>query len=275
METCIKCKMDEETAKVFVTVSRTQGHLIHYDHDPVLRAIVILKPDWLATAISFVLDDKETREIRHGLVSFARLGQLWNDPQREKQFRYDPKFHPLFLRLMERYDLSYRVVGLPARNDEDETSLIAQLVPDIRPQMDLEREWLRSPSPGDAQQVQICQIVDDKGQSAAAEGLLYQLIVRLHRYSLGREDYARSIHWQRGLVLEDAYGARALVEHIGYDIRITVRSPYPERFLSALTYDVKWLVENFWTGLRCNVMVPCIEPCGRRAPGTGLFDVEK
>jgi hypothetical protein len=117
--------------------------------------------------------------------------------------------------------------------------------------------------------------VDDKGQSATAEGLFYQLIVRLHKFSLGRVNYEESVHWQRGLVLDDDYNGRALLEHIGNDIRITVRAAYPERFLSALTYEVKWLVENFWEGLRCEVMVPCIEPCGNRAPGTGLFEVQK
>lgn len=117
--------------------------------------------------------------------------------------------------------------------------------------------------------------MDDKGQTATAEGLFYQLIVRLHKFSLGRVNYEESVHWQRGLVLDDDYNGRALLEHIGNDIRITVRAAYPERFLLALTYEVKWLVENFWEGLRCEVMVPCIEPCGQRAPGTGLFEVQK
>jgi hypothetical protein len=43
-----------------VSISHELGHFIHYLHDPFLRNIVILKPDWLATAISFVLDDAET-----------------------------------------------------------------------------------------------------------------------------------------------------------------------------------------------------------------------
>jgi hypothetical protein len=72
-------------------------------------------------------------------------------------------------------------------------------------------------------------------------------------------------------VLADDYGARALLEHLDTDLRITVRSPYPERFLAALTYEVKWLVENFWAGLRCDVMVPCLS-----TPGcNGLFEVSK
>jgi len=117
--------------------------------------------------------------------------------------------------------------------------------------------------------------VDDKGQSATAEGLFYRLIVRLHKYSLGRANYNDSVHWQRGLTLYDDYNGRALLEHVGNDMRITVRAPYPERFLAMLTGEVKYLVESFWEGSRCEVMVPCIEPCGKRAPGIGLFEVSK
>ena len=63
---------------------------------------------------------------------------------------------------------------------------------------------------------------------------------------------------------------------MGYGLRtIAVRAPYPERFLAMLTSDVKYLVESFWEGLRCNNMVPCVAPYGRNEPATGLFDVQK
>lgn len=270
LKACSDHKMDEKEAQLFLKISHQLGHLIHYEHDPILRDIVVLKPDWLATAISFVLDDKQTRD-SHGLVSATRLNQLWNNPERANEFRYHPNLHPVFLRLMERFDLSYRIAEF---SSADETSLVAQLVPDVRPDTIL--EWSTPELPGDEKQVQICRIVDaQKNQPALAEGLFYQLIVRLHKFSLGREDHRKSAHWRRGLVLDDFYNGRALLEHIGTDIRITVRAPYPERFLAILTSEVKWLVENFWAGLRCNVMIPCLQPCGRSAPGTGLFEVYK
>ena len=101
------------------------------------------------------------------------------------------------------------------------------------------------------------------------------MIVRLHKFSLGRIHYDDSVHWQRGLVLDDEYNGRALMRHVGNDVYITVRAPYPEFFLAMLTREVKYLVESFWEGLRCDVMVPCIEPCGKDEPGTGMFEVEK
>ncbi|HEY4423166.1 MAG TPA: COR domain-containing protein, partial [Pyrinomonadaceae bacterium] len=271
---CVKHNMSEEEAQDFVRISHHLGHLIHYGQDLRLKEMVILKPDWLATAVSFVLDDEDTRN-KHGLVKFTRLSALWSDNERVREFRYPAKVHPIFVALMERFDLSYRVAGSPLGGQAEETSLIAQLVPDVRPQADIAREWPEQLHDGDEQQVQICRIVDEKGQSASAEGLFYQLIVRLHKFSLGRDNFNASVHWQRGLILDDDYNGRALLEHVGNDVRITVRAAYPGNLLAVLTHEVKWLVENFWEGLKCQVVVPCIEPCGTNSPGTGLFEVEK
>ncbi|MBI5295162.1 MAG: leucine-rich repeat domain-containing protein [Chloroflexi bacterium] len=278
LDICRAHNMDDEIARLFITISHHLGHLTHYENDPTLRDIVILRPDWLATAMSYVLDDEATRTA-HGLVKFSRLAQLWDDENRADDSRYPATLHPIFLRLMERFDLSYRVADPAADRTgaatlrPDTTSLIGQLVPDIRPQ-NISDAWKTSPASGDIQQTQICHIVDaSNGQSASAEGLFYQLIVRLHKYSLGRADYNASVHWQRGLVLEDEYKNRALLEHVGNDVRITVRSPYPEGLLGMLTREVKFLVESFWEGLRCDVMVPCVEPCGKNMPGAGLYNV--
>jgi len=266
---CRAHNMDDEIARLFIIISHRLGHLTHYQHDPQLRDIVILRPDWLATAMSYVLDDEETRNA-HGLVKFSRLNHLWDDPTRGADSRYPSTLHPIFLRLMERFDLSYRVADSSSRADSDPQSLIAQLVPDNRPD-NFVTSWLDSPSTGDLQQTQICSIVDDKGNTATAEGLFYQLIVRLHKYSLGRLAYKDSIHWQRGLVLDDDYNGRALLEHKGNDVHITVRAPYPERFLAMLTEEVRYLVESFWEGLRCEVTVPCLNP----GPCIGLLEVRK
>jgi len=269
---CRAHHMDDEIARLFITISHRLGHLTHYENDPALRDIVILRPDWLASAMSYVLDDEATRKA-HGLVDFSRLNHLWDDPTRPADTRYPATLHRIFLRLMERFDLSYRVAGLSKDEDSNPVSLIAQLVPDTTPKEDdFTKGWSPELAPGDIQQTQICRIVDAaNGQSANAEGLFFQLIVRLHRYSLGRVKYDDSVHWQRGLILDADYNGRALLRHIGNDVHITVRAAYPQGFLNTLTDEVKYLVESFWEGLRCDVTVPCLNP----NPCSGLFEVRK
>lgn len=269
LELCRAHQMDDEIAQLFLSISHRLGHLTHYQHDPALRDIVILRPDWLATAMSYVLDDEVTRNA-HGLVRFSHLADLWEDAKRPAETRYPVALHHIFLNLMGRFDLSYPVPGLSPSDNADPQSLISQFVPDNRPD-NFVVSWLEVPASGDIQQTQICRIVDEKGNTATAEGLFYQLIVRLHKYSLGRAAYPDSVHWQRGLVLDDDYNGRALLEHKGNDVHITVRAPYPERFLSMLTEEIRYLVESFWEGLRCDVMVPCLN----ETPCIGLFEVRK
>ena len=63
---CRAHNMDDEIARLFITISHRLGHLTHYENDPTLRDIVILIPDWLATAISYIFDDEVTLAA-HGL----------------------------------------------------------------------------------------------------------------------------------------------------------------------------------------------------------------
>lgn len=269
---CRNRGLNEQQTELFANVSHTLGLLIYYGDDPSLKDIVVLQADWLSKAISFALEDEKTKR-QYGLVQHRQLRQLWDDPERPEAERYPDRVHPLFLRLMERFDISYRISADTIHQRYGEASLIAQLVPAARPKLP---GWEEKPAPSELQQTQICQIVDNEtGYSTPAEGLFYQLIVRLHRYSLGRENYEKSKHWQRGLMLEDSYHGRALLERVGNDVQISVRAAYPSFFMRLLTREVKWLVENFWKGLRCQIMVPCVAPCGRSKPGLGLFEVEK
>ncbi|XZO02459.1 MAG: COR domain-containing protein [Microcoleus sp.] len=162
---CTQHGIDNEQAELFLRISHVLGHIIHYHYDSILRNIVILKPNWLAKAIGFVLDDATTRR-RNGLVEFEHLSELWSNPPFPGETGYPKQLHPIFLKLMERFDLSYRVVLDPTESSN--TSLIAQLVPDTRPELP---NWGQQPEAGDRQQVQICRIVDDRGQLAVAEGL--------------------------------------------------------------------------------------------------------
>ena len=248
---CAEQNVDLTLAKTYAAILNELGHLIHYSTDPILKDIVILKPEWLSKAISFVLEDKQVKE-QNGLVRHSHLTELWDDPARGAD-RYPQNLHQVFLKLMERCDLSYQVEFTEA--DAPPTSLMAQLVPSKRPEQ-WEQDWVLKP--GDTERTQICRILDaETGRTTEVEGLMYRLIVRLHRYSLGRNDYYKSRHWKNGMLLDDEFNGRAFIEEIGGDIYVTVRAAYPIWFLGHLCSEIEWLVKSFWKGLEPRLHLPC------------------
>jgi internalin A len=248
---CAEQSVDLTLAKTYAAILNELGHLIHYSTDPILKDTVILKPEWLSKAISFVLEDKQVKD-QNGLFRHDHLSELWDDPARNTD-RYPQHLHPVFLKLMEKFDLSYQV-ELPEAGSKP-TSLMAQLVPRSRPE-GWQQDWILKPD--DTERTQICRLLDkETGRTVELEGLIYRLIVRLHRYSLGRDDYNKSRHWKNGLLLDDVFNGRAFIEEIAGDVYITVRAAYPNGFLGHLCAEVQSLVKSFWHGVDPRLHLPC------------------
>lgn len=277
---CLENGMGNRNAAIFMDVSRRLGRITYYPHDNVLKNIVILKPDWLAQAISLVLDDAETRQ-RGGLVSISRLSQLWNNPERDQELRYPEHLHPIFVRLMERFDLSYKVTDAPNQDPDDPTNLIAQLVEQQIPKQKLHAAWhdYCTEQSYSITQTQVCRFLEqDSDRIGKAEGLLFQLIVRFHKYSLGKDDYSKSVHWKRGLVLEHPQHGRAFLQEKEDGISMSVHALYPLAFMNIITDDIDHLIKQYWQGLRYEASVSCSnipnEQRNSKCQGNQLFDVE-
>jgi Leucine-rich repeat (LRR) protein len=262
-----KAGLDGDSAKSFARNSHELGRLIHYGEDPGLADLVVLRPDWLSRAISYVLEDQVTVDNK-GLVPHARLAELWDDHNRPPEERYVPAVHSSLLRLMEHFDLSYRVARTADGHGPATTSLIAQLVPTTAT---LDRAWPPQTSTGRSELTEVIEVVEaSTRQPVTPEGLIFQLLVRLHRFSLGRGDYPNAVHWSGGVVLDDGFHGRALLTVRGAQIRVTVCAAYPQFLMGQLTGEVRWLVEAFWKGLDAITKVPC-GACPSR--GAGLFDI--
>ena len=112
---CRGLGIKDDLGTTYAVILNELGYLIHYAGDEVLRDTVILKPEYISKAISYVLEDHVAKD-QNGLVEHNRLSEIWNDTDRPERDRYPADLHRIFLRLMDRFDLSYQV-AMP--NEED------------------------------------------------------------------------------------------------------------------------------------------------------------
>lgn len=232
---CARHGLSEDSTATLAGLMHDLGNIINYADDDGLRDLVVLRPEWLTKAIGYVLEDQFTRE-NAGELPHDRLGAVWSPGGKPL---YPAKFHPYFLRLMEKFDVSYRLPDTPA-------SLVAQLVPYERPKgiwqdkaVDVEprRRVIRA----------ICRTAEE------APGLIAWLTVRNHRFSVSK-------HWRRGVVLRHReHDSEALFELMpnDRDLRLTVFGPAPEYFFHVLKDGVEDLISHRWKGLTYEFLVPC------------------
>ena len=250
---------DPETATL-ARLMNDLGLVIYFGDDEGLRNIMVLNPEWLTGAISYVLNDKATVDA-DGVLDHRRLRELWSGTN-----GYDPEYYPYFLRLMEKFDVSYRL-------DEDpDQSLVTQLVPHQRPTLPWE--------PGDARPAGmrtlslVCELAEP------APGLIPWLTARHHAASVGK-------HWRGGVFLEHpikAYHSQAFLELGGTgtrkdtELRLDVLAPAPEHYFNVLWDSIEYLITHRWPGLEYQLLVPCPGPVngldGDGTPCPGRFPLE-
>jgi hypothetical protein len=234
------CKRHRVTGGQVVTLINLLhdlGQVIHYGDDEGLRDLVVLNPEWLTKAIGRVLEDRPTRQAQ-GVLDHARLKDIWQE--RPNGSGYPTRYHPYFLRLMEKFDVSYRL------EDDEDRSLVAQLVPHERPELPWE---VRSPVPDGIRAISlICKL------NEPAPGLIAWLTVRHHDASIGK-------HWRSGVFLRHPiadYASEALLElHADTQLVIDVRAPSPDMFFNVLRDSVEYLMRKRWPGLTYQLLIPC------------------
>jgi internalin A len=251
------CEHNEVRGSEITTLAQLMhdlGHIIYYGEDEGLKDIVVLSPEWLTKAISYVLEDRPTREAR-GILDHARLREIWQD--REDDPVYPAQYHPYFLRLMEKFDVSYRL------EDDDSFSLIAQLVSHERPVL----PWTPSaqPSGGIRSLSLVCRL------SEPAPGLIPWLTVRHHRATTG-------MYWRRGVFLKHpirSYASEALIElYSDTDLALEVRAPSPDLYFNVLRDSIEDLIRQRWPGLAYLLFIPCLTQAsdGSMCPGEFRLD---
>jgi internalin A len=252
---CEKNGLSADETNTLAELLHDLGLIVYYGDDLGLRDVVVLNPEWLTKAIGYVLEDKVTRE-HQGVLEHRRLKEIWLNGLDGGS--YPAKYHPYFLRLMEKFDVSYRLT------DED-SSLVAQLVPHERPDL----KWQHTtPLPDSLRSIRlVCEL------SEPAPGVIAWLTVRQHRSSTGK-------HWRSGVFLRhniEAYDSEALIElHSDRQLAIEVRAPSPDLFFNVIRDSVEDLLTRRWPGLEYKLKVPCptVGPdgqCSHSFPLDGLI----
>jgi internalin A len=252
------CERHGVTGDEIITLSELMhdlGQVIYYSEDEGLRDIIVLNPEWLTKAISYVLEDQATRDA-DGVLNHTRLRQIWQE--RDDGPAYPARYHPYFLRLMEKFDISYRL-----ENDERH-SLVAQLVQHKRPE-NLPWQFGTQPPAGIRVLAMVCRL------SEPAPGLVSWLTVRHHRAST-------DMHWRRGIFLRHpvpAYASEALLElrHNG-ELAVEVRAPSPDLYFNVLRDSIEDLITRRWPGLTYQLLVPCPAKAANGSMCTGQFPLD-
>ena len=237
------------------------GYIVHYSDDEKLRDDVVLKPEWLTKAIGFVLEDRATQE-SDGILEDSRLFEVWHDHKFTNEPKYNQDIYPFFLRLMEKYDVSYRLM-------DGKASLVAQHVPQVRPEL----PWLpEQEPPADLRRIaMICAMEEDP------PGLVPWMIVRTHDYAAqlsNNDGENHRLHWQKGMFLSHGQHGEAMLEQRGRNFYVYTQGQWPEYFMNIIQNTLEKLITDNWPGLknRYRFMVPCPETIDGQ-PCKGRFNI--
>jgi len=211
------------------------GDILSFQENQELADIVILKPQWVSEYISLVLESEDVIK-KGGIFTRSEMNQLWQD--------LDPAMREYFLRLMERFDLSYRDEGR-------EISLVVERLPFEAPNYQPKWDGLKAMDTNK-------EITMKFKLNTLPAGIPTWFMARAHRFST-------STHWRNGALF--AYEKHlALVQANPRDclVQLTVRGPNPQNFFALLKDGIEVTLARF-PGLKIERKIPCLghddQPC--------------
>jgi len=232
-----------ESQSVLATWLHELGEILFFQDNDDLNDIVIFKPQWVTEHISRVLEADEV--IRsNGIFTRACMERLWQD--------LEASMRNHFLRLMERFDLSYRTL------ENKDISLIVERLPFEPP--DFEPLW-------DAKQQEAnCKQILMKFQlSEVLPGIPTWFIARQHRFTIEQGE-RRGIHWRTGVLFQDQEQKHLALTRISRDdrtnseyLQLTVRGAMPHSFFDLLKEGIELTLRRY-PGLQITRLIPCPDP---------------
>ncbi|MEM9448722.1 MAG: COR domain-containing protein, partial [Cyanobacteria bacterium P01_E01_bin.6] len=238
-----KAKVSKDGQPVLANWLHELGDILFFQDDEEVNDLVILKPQWVTQHISEVLTAEEVIK-RNGIFTRKCMDQVWADLK--------PGLRNFFLRLMERFDLSYRTL------ENRDISLVVERLPFEPP--NFQTLWQKK------QHESNCKEIAMKFQvSEILPGIPTWFIARQHRFTIEQGE-RRGVHWRTGVLFRDREGKHlGLVRTLRDDktnadyLQLTVRGPVPYAFFDVLREGLE-LTLNRYPGLKVTRLLPCPDP---------------
>jgi len=234
----VSCGVARENARACAAFLHTLGDILFFDDSDGLGAVIVVDPELLARAVSFILEDVPTKE-RGGEIALEDVRALWL--HRDEQIRTHPDVFSVLVGLMMRFDIAYQVTAPGGARG----LLLPEMLSSQRP---LDLPW----EPGDEVRPGQRELRVQLRLNRIPEGLIPWIIVRNFRALTGYK-------WRHGaLFCNPEHDASCLVE-VGDAsvVSITCRGAYVLDLFTTIKSDVERVLADRWPYLRREVLVPC------------------
>lgn len=264
---CVSQGMKPESCESLAIIMDELGNAVFFGEAPQSEDVkvaaeenlVVLDPEWLAKAVTFVIEDDSTRKAS-GVLSHQHLPEIWQEDAHRGCPGYDRKIFGYLLWMMWKFDIAYK--------QNEDMSLVPELIHRDRPN-DLLWVPTEQHPPGERQTTLICRIPQNP-----PAGLIPALTAAVH--SLRRaQNPARNWdnldrNWRDGFFLETERRGTAFVELRDRDLHIVVRAAYPRELSTQIRKTLDRTKSDRWPRLNLDYRVPCVGYLNNK-PCSGTF----
>ncbi|MDP5338250.1 MAG: leucine-rich repeat domain-containing protein [Nodularia sp. (in: cyanobacteria)] len=199
------------------------GVCLHFQDDPILNNIIILKPNWGTDAVYKVLDNKEVVN-NFGKFTWKELQNIWQEEQ------YAAKQGDL-LQLMMNFNLCYEIPHHP------KNYIAPQLLSEKQP----EYNWNESEN-----------IILRYTYDFMPKGIVTQFIVAMHSL-IDEQKYV----WKSGVILsKDETKAEVIEYYDKREIKIRIAGLHKRDLLTRVTHEFDKIHDSY-KQLKFNKFIPC------------------
>ena len=250
--------LDADMADSITQMMEVQGHAVYFPEAATEEEagalarenIVVLKPEWLAKAISFVIDDETTNDAQ-GILHHARLATIWRKNDKRGCPGYHKKVRSFLLWLMWKFDVAYKQDG--------DTSLLPEMIARTRPDDLLWHADTESQGP-EVRALCIFTSASTRKGIAIPKGLVPAFTAAVHSLRQARDSAdpdKLDRNWNSGFFLHTEHRGDAFVEQQDRELHFITRHTYPRMLFDQLQRTLDQLVPTRWPQARIDLRVPC------------------